>query len=285
MIVSIGAGLGMADEPRRAVRVDANRPYKSGDQLTEYERERCVLDVHRPSEPGKQLLPILVWFHGGGLKHGDKDGRDNPQDNVKTALIAQSLAAEDVIVAAPNYRLSPRVHHPEYVHDAAAATAWAVAQAESLGGDRRRVFIGGHSAGAYLALMVALDSQHLARHGVEASSLAGVAAVSGQVMTHYTVREERGIAKHSITADAAAPIFFARKSTVPLLVVWGDRDMPTRGEENAFFVSVLKDVGNPQVRGISVPDRDHGSIAGAITQPNDPTRAAILQMMKSGRLN
>jgi acetyl esterase/lipase len=261
--------------PRGNVRVLTDMAYKQGDALTEYEKERCKLDVYLPGDA--KNFATLVWFHGGGLTQGDKGGTKD--DSVKTPEVARSLAAAGIAVVAPNYRLSPKATYPSYIQDAAAAVAWVRQHLAEHGGDPKKVFIGGHSAGGYLALMLGMDAHYLGDVGVNLSDIAGVIPVSGQAMTHYTVRAERGIGKFSITADEAAPVYYARTSTPPFLVLYADHDMVARVEENAYFVAIMKGAGNKVITGQLIADRTHGSIASKIANEGDPARAAILEFM------
>lgn len=261
------------------VRVLTDLPYKAGDTFSEYEQSRCRLDVYLPST-GKDF-PTLVWFHGGGLKRGDKDGRNDPEDSVKTAEIARSFAAAGIAVVAPNYRLSPRATFPAYVEDAAAAVAWTRAHIIEHGGSADRIFVGGHSAGGYLALMLGLDARFLTKAGLPPGAIAGFIPVSGQTLTHYTIREEQGREKFAITADEAAPLHFVRADTAPFLILYADHDMAARAEENALLVSLLKAAGNKRVTGRLVTDRTHGSIASELVKENDPARAAILEFIRT----
>jgi acetyl esterase/lipase len=236
------------------------------------------LDVYLPK--GKSDFPTLIWFHGGGLKNGDKS-RLLPNDSVKTALIAESLARSGIAVVAPNYRLSPQVHFPAYIQDAAKAVSWAKKNMVTHGADANQCFIGGHSAGAYLALMLAMDTAYLESEGIKPIEIAGIVSVSSQTMTHYTVREEQGIGKHTITADKAAPIYFARKSTPPILLLYADNDSPARAEENKLFFAVIKDAGNEKISSLELKDRNHGTIASEIVEPSDPARNAIIRFIES----
>lgn len=136
------------------IRLLTDMAYKQGDALTDYEKERCKLDVYLPKEG--QGFATLVWFHGGGLKNGDKDGRKITNDSVKTAKIARSLAAAGIAVVAPNYRFSPKATFPAYIQDAAAAVAWVRKHIVGYGGDPARIFIGGHSAGGYFYSIILL---------------------------------------------------------------------------------------------------------------------------------
>ncbi len=266
-----------AEQPLASgVRVLKDVPYKQGGSLSDYEKERCKLDVYLPKET--KDFATLVWFHGGGLKKGDKGRADD--DTVRTPQIAQSLAAAGIAVVAANYRLSPKATFPAYIEDAACAVAWARAHIAEHGGDARRIFVGGHSAGGYLTLMLGMDAHYLADAGVNLGDIAGFIPVSGQTMTHYTVREERGQKKNAITADAAAPVHFAREDTPPFLVLYADRDMAARAEENAYFVALLRGVGNEGITAQMITDRTHGSIAGKIVNEGDPARVAILDFIK-----
>ncbi len=252
----------------------ANVPYKTGESLDDYEKQRCVLDVYLPAD--RKGFATLVWFHGGGLTGGSKDGPN-------TRKVAAGLAAEGLGVVVPNYRLSPKAPYPAYIRDAAAAVAWAHAHIAKHGGDANRLFVGGHSAGGYLTLMVGLDPRYLRELGVPGTAIAGLVPVSGQTMTHNTVRAERGLGRFEVTADEAAPVRWSRKETPPMLVIWADKDMAARAEENAYLVAILKGAGNARVTGMCVADRDHGSVADRIADADDPARRAILGFIRANR--
>lgn len=259
-----------ADEPAAQKEPLANIAYKTGAALDEYETERCKLDLYLP--PAGKNFATLVWFHGGALKGGSKDGKD-------TAAIARALASDGVAVATVNYRLSPKAIFPAYVEDAAAACAWVRAHIAEHGGDPAKVFVSGHSAGGYLALMLAMDARWLKPHRLTPDSFAGYIPLSGQTMTHYTVREERGLDKLTIVADEDAPVYYCRKDTPSMLVLAADHDMAARSEENEYLVAVLKGAGNTRVTFRQIADRDHGSIANKIANAGDPVRKAILDFI------
>jgi acetyl esterase/lipase len=94
------------------------------------------------------ILPCLVFAHGGGWVFGDLDTHDH---------LARSLAnAAGCAVLAVDYRLAPEHRFPAAVEDVAAGLCYAVAQAATLGIDPTRLAVGGDSAGGNLAAVAAL---------------------------------------------------------------------------------------------------------------------------------
>ena len=254
-------------------------PYKDDVvSLTPYEQERCKLDLTVPVGP--KGFATYVWLYGGGLKNGAKDLRSE-----YCAEIRESLAQGGVAVVTPDYRLSPKVKYPAYVDDAAAAFAWTVKHIAEHGGDPHKVYIGGHSAGATLALLVGMDPQRLKPHGLTLGSVAGIAQVSAQVLTHYTIREERGQPRYAITCDEAAPAFYIRKALPPILTIYAQNDMLSRAEENLFFVTTLKAAGHAENYSLRVDERDHGSVGHNIRNLDDPARLAILNFIAKQSAN
>ncbi len=248
-------------------------PYKDDVvSLTPYEQERCKLDLTVPV--GAKGFATYVWFYGGGMKNGGKDLRSEYCTEIR-----ESLAQGGVAVVTPDYRLSPKAKYPAYVDDAAAAFAWTVKHIAEQGGDPHKVFIGGHSAGATLALLVGMDPDRLKPHGLTLGSIAGIAQVSAQVLTHYTIREERGQPRYAITCDEAAPAFYIRKALPPILTIYAQNDMLSRAEENQFFVTTLKAAGHAENYSLRVDDRDHASVGHRIRNLDDPARLAILNFI------
>lgn len=239
---------------------------------TPYEQERCKLDLTVPV--GAKGFATYVWFYGGGLKRGSKD-----LPTEYCAEIRESLAQAGVAVVTPDYRLSPKVKYPAYVDDAAAAFAWTVKHIAEHGGDPHKIFIGGHSAGATLALLVGMDPNRLKPHGLTLGSVAGIAQVSAQVLTHFTIREERDQSRYAITCDEAAPAFYIRKALPPILTLYAQNDMLSRAEENMFFVATLKSAGHAENYSLRVDDRDHGTVGHDIRNLDDPARLAILSFI------
>ena len=214
--------------------------------VDEYQAERCRLDVYAPD--GAQGLPVVVFFHGGGLEGGNK-------------FIPTELKDKGIVVVAPNYRLSPRATAPAYIEDAAAAVAWTIRNAAAIGGDAKRVYVTGHSAGGYLTLMLALDKSYLAKHDIDADSLAGYIPLSGQTNTHYTIRKERGLDMAIPMIDKYAPLYHARKLIPPMILVTGARkqEMTSRFTENLHLQETMQ-VKGARVELYELDGFDHGTM-------------------------
>ena len=226
----------------------SNILYRTGGNLTDYMKERCRLDVYHPV--GKEGYPTIVWFHGGGLKAGNRS-------------VPAALKKKGVAVVSANYRLHPKVKSPVYIEDAAAAVAWAVNNIAKYGGSPSRIFVSGHSAGGYLTSMVGLDKRWLAKHDIDADQLAGLIPYSGHTITHFTVRSERGIDGKQPIIDNMAPLYHVRKDCPPLLLITGGRELEMLGryEENAYMWRMMQVVGHPDTTILELDGYNHGQMA------------------------
>lgn len=213
----------------------------------QYMEERCVLDVYHPVK--KSGFSTVVWFHGGGLKGGNKE-------------VPEALRREGIAVVAVNYRLSPKVSCPAYLEDAAAAIAWTFAHIEEFGGDRKKIYLAGHSAGGYLTSMLGLDRRYLLAQEIDANDLAGLFPLSGQTITHSTVRAERGIPRSRTVVDEFAPAYHVRKDAPPMMLTTGGRneDMAARWEENLYLARMMEVAGHKHTTLYELEGHDHGTM-------------------------
>lgn len=212
-----------------------------------YAQERCKLDVYYPTE--MKDVPVVVWFHGGGIEAGNKH-------------IDPELLNSGLTVIAANYRLLPKATIDEVLDDAAAAVAWAFRNAEKYNGSPRKIFVAGHSAGGYMLDMIGLDKKYLAKYGVDADSIAALVPFSGQVVTHYNIRKQQGIDPLHVTVDQYAPLTFIRPDAPPMVIISADRELELFGryEEQAYFWRMLKLVGHPDVTLYEMQGYNHGDM-------------------------
>jgi len=235
---------------------------------SDYARQQCRLDVYYPE--GLETFPTLVWFHGGGLSEGIRQWGEH---------VAKRFTSEGIAVVLVSYRLSPHVKCPVYIDDAAAVVAWTFKHIERYGGDSDKIFISGHSAGGYLTSMVGIDKRYLNRYGISAEKVAGLIPISGQAVTHSTIRRERGIPRGKIIVDEFAPLYYVGEAKTPFLCICGDDDLPLRAEENRFFVAALKAAGDSESRYFEAEGRDHDSIADRIGEQDDEVALAMLDFI------
>ena len=217
-----------------------------------YINERCVLDIYYPKN--SKGFATIVWFHGGGLTGGSKE-------------IPEALKNKGFAIIGVNYRLSPKVKAAKCIEDAAAAIAWAFNNITAYGGDTSQIFVSGHSAGAYLALMNGLDKKWLQKQGIEANKIAGLIPLSSQCITHFEIRRENGIPEKQPTIDAFAPLYHVRADAPPLLLITGDRELEMLGryEENAYMERMMKLVGHKETKLYELDGYGHG-----MTEPGFP---------------
>ena len=258
----IGIAQDVSDDSGTYV-TETDIPYRTGESLNDYMRERCKLDVYYPSD--KKDFSTVVWFHGGGLRKGNKK-------------IPSGLQEKGIAVVAANYRMNPKVNSPTYVEDAAAAVAWTIKNIEKYGGSSKRVFVSGHSAGGYLTSMIGLDKRWLAKHDIDANDIAGLIPYSGHTITHFTVREEREIPKEQAIIDEMAPLYHVRDDAPPLLLITGDRDMELLGryEENAYLWRMMQVVGHEDTELFELEGFNHGGMAA-------PADSLLLKFIKDVR--
>ena len=225
---------------------------------------RQKLDLYFPT--GAKGFPIVVWFHGGGLRAGSKS-------------IPELFKNQGFAVAAANYRLFPEAKSPEYIEDAASAVAWVFENISRHGGDSNSIFVAGHSAGGYLTSMVGFDKSYLAAHGVDADNIAGLFPFSGHTITHFTPREERQIPNTRPIIDSLAPLYHTRMDAPPVVLLTGDRELEMLGryEENAYFWRMLEVVGHPNAELIELEGFNHGEMA-------KPASLIVVKRMKQ-RIN
>jgi acetyl esterase/lipase len=231
-----------------------NIPYysESVNQSDKYIKERCVLDVYYPSNI--KYFATIVWFHGGGLTGGEKE-------------IPNALKEKGFCVVAVNYRLYPNVKSPKYIEDAAASVAWVFNNIENFGGDTSFIFVSGYSAGGYLTNMIGLDKRWLQVHNIDANKIAGLVSFSGHAITHFTIREERGIPGTQPIIDDLAPLYHVRADAPPLILITGDRELEMLGryEENAYLMRMMKVAGNTKTKLYELDGYNHG-----MTEPAFP---------------
>ncbi len=272
--VSALAESGLAQQP--AASVDAlggvvitrNVDYVAG---SDYANDKDKLDLFMPE--GIDDAPVLVFFHGGALTAGNKSAGE---------ALATRFVPQGVGIVSANYRLSPGVMHPAHTQDAAAAFAWVVENIERYGGDPERVFVSGHSAGAYLAALVALDPSYLAAHGLGLEAVRGAIPISAFLFVEETARDR---IKTVWGEDPAAWLSASVTPHIvpgrpPMLLIYADGDDAWRRGQNEKFGEAMHAAGNHDIRIVQVPDRNHTSLMSRMNASDDQIRDLVLSFIQ-----
>lgn len=132
---------------------------------------RHRLDIYTPSRARPAAAPVIVFFYGGGWAEGDRH---------LYRFLGAAMARRGFVTVIPDYRVYPQVRFPAFLEDAARAVHWARGEAGAFGGDPGKLVLMGHSAGAHLAAMLALDRQWLGAYGLmPGRDLRGLVGLAG----------------------------------------------------------------------------------------------------------
>ena len=234
--------------------------------------------------------PVLVFIHGGGLNSGDKALRVGGADVYGN--IGRFYAAQGIGVVLINYRLQPQVSWREQVQDVAHAMSWTWSHLETYGANIRRMFVGGHSAGAYLAARVALDPAPLAGLGLSPRILSGVIAVSGagfdlsdsktyelgHRLCDYEARFRCGDPTENWKGEAS-PITYVAPGAPPFLILYAEGESKSLQRQSQRLHEALSRHG---VRSdlVVVPGENHCRIVLTLSRSDKTSAPAIVHFVK-----
>lgn len=178
---------------------------------------RHKLDVYLPAQAvADQSLavggaPMVVFFYGGSWSSGER---------ADYRFVGESLASQGIVAVVADYRLSPEVRYPVFVQDSALAMQWAFENAEKYGANPARVFVMGHSAGAYNAAMLALDKRWLGAVNLSPDKLAGWIGLAGPYdFLPIGDRKTQVAFEWPNTPANSQPIFHASSASPPALLI------------------------------------------------------------------
>ncbi len=199
---------------------------------TEARHDKQKLDLYLPEGAG---FKTVLYFHGGGIEGGSKEGIDN---------MATFLTDHGIALVSANYRLYPEAVYPEFIRDAAAATAWVFRHISEYGGSRE-IFVGGSSAGGYLSMMLCFDKKYLSPYGLQPTDIAGFLHDAGQPTVHYNVLRESGLHGLRVLVDERAPLYHVGIADAypPMLFLCAENDMPGRKAQTELLIETMKNFG------------------------------------------
>jgi len=248
--------------------------------------ERQVLDVYAPQ--GAKNLPVVFWIHGGGWQTGDKSS---------VATKPRAFMDKGFVFVSTNYRLLPTVEMGTLIRDVAKSIHWVHDHIADYGGDPKRMFVMGHSAGAQLAAIVCTDDRYLKEEGLSFGFIKGCVPVDGDTYDVPAIievaetrrrvhdlpaiknghREKFGndAAKHR---DFSAVYHVASNKSIPpflILYVAGHPDTTAQAQRLA---SVLKAAGIP-VTLFGGRETTHNKLNDDLGLPDDAATKALFKFV------
>ena len=197
-----------------------------------YEEEnQLLLDLYLPETPGPH--PVFVFFHGGGFEDYRQKDMGEP--------VSRYLASQGILCVNPAYRHYPKAKFPDFIEDGSKAVAWVKEHIREYA-QTGKLFVGGHSAGAHLAMLLCFDGHYLAVHSIDSKTdIDGYIFISGQPTTHMNVLKEDGTDSRVVMIDERAPLYHLRDGSGPsLLITCTDEDIKNRLEQTELLVGTLK---------------------------------------------
>ncbi len=223
---------------------------------------RQKLDIYRPARPPADVargLPVVVFFYGGSWNEGSRKDY---------AFVGEALSSRGFIAVLPDYRLYPEVRYPDFLTDCAQAVAWTLRSARALGGDPQRVFVMGHSAGAYNAAMLALDGRWLRQAGSSPADLRGWIGLAGPY--DFLPIDNADVKPVFFAPDSppdSQPVRHVQAGAPPALLIASHQDKLVSAERNTAGLARLLRAQQVPVVERYFDNTSHASLVGSLARP------------------
>jgi acetyl esterase/lipase len=217
-------------------------------------------DLYQPTgQPPAGGWPVVVFFYGGSWSRGERS---------QYGFVGAALASRGITALVADYRLYPEVRYPEFLRDCAQALAWALSRANDLGGNPRRVFVMGHSAGAYNAAMLALDPRWLAATGHDPRELAGFIGLAGPYdFLPMTNPDAQPVFFHPNYPPDTQPLAFVSAASPRSFLAVGASDALINPERNTAALAARLTAAGVPVTFHRYAKANHTTLIGAMGVP------------------
>jgi acetyl esterase/lipase len=219
---------------------------------------RQKLDIYRPVTALPDA-PVVVFFYGGSWNSGSKDDY---------GFVGEALASRGIVVVIADYRLYPQVRYPAFLQDGAQAVAWAHQHSAEYGGDPRKLYVMGHSSGAYNAAMLALDPQWLAGVGLSPSVFKGWIGLAGPYdFLPIENRDVRPVFFYPDSPPDSQPINHVSHDAPPsLLIASVDDNLVNPKRNTGGLANKLRAAGVP-VEEFYFTKTSHATLVASMSRP------------------
>lgn len=219
--------------------------------------QRQQMDIYMPWRTVG--APVVVFLYGGSWRSGSR---------IDYRFVGDALASRGFVTAIADYRLYPQVSYPVFLQDSAQAVAWLAEHCVAYGGDPGRIYVVGHSAGAYNAAMLALDPRWLAAHGGSPCMLAGWVGMAGPYdFLPIETRSVRPVFHYPHTPADSQPVAHAHGSSPPALLMVGSADKVVDPRRNTDGLAKALSVVGANVEVIRYRGLGHELLVGALARP------------------
>ena len=221
---------------------------------------RHKLDVYAPTTAAPAGgRALVVFFYGGSWNRGER---------ADYRFVGEAHAARGIVVLVADYRLYPEVRYPDFLGDCALALAHGLREAARLNADPQRVFVMGHSAGAYNAAMLALDAARLAPTGRSPNELAGWIGLAGPYdFLPMTNPDTRPVFFHPDYPPGTQPITYATRQSPRGFLGAALKDSLIDPQRNTVGLARRLQAAGAQVELKLYTRVDHMTLAAALAGP------------------
>ena len=231
------------------------------------------LDVYRPAHAAADA-PVIVFWYGGSWTQGSKESY---------RFVGAALADLGYVVVLPDYRLYPQVRFPGFLTDAADAVAWVERHAADYGGDPQRIVLMGHSAGAHMAAMLAMNDIYLRQAGADPKDIRALIGLSGPYELTPNDATLNAIFAAPYTPQDWQVLPYVSSGAPVSLLIHGAADEVVWPRNSERLAAALRAAGVPVVLKI-YPDRGHAATVAALSwvlRWRSPTLADIREFMQT----
>ncbi|QJI34228.1 alpha/beta hydrolase [Pseudomonas sp. ADAK13] len=219
---------------------------------------RQKLDIYRPVT-ALPNAPVVVFFYGGSWNSGSRDDY---------GFVGEALASRGIVVVIADYRLYPQVRYPLFLQDGAQAVAWTHQHIAEYGADPGKLYVMGHSSGAYNAAMLALDPQWLAGVGLSPSIFKGWIGLAGPYdFLPIENRDVRPVFFYPDSPPDSQPINHVSASAPPsLLIASVDDNLVNPKRNTGGLANKLRAAGVP-VEAFYFTRTSHATLVASMARP------------------
>jgi acetyl esterase/lipase len=295
LLAFLSLGAAAAQEPAKDLHVTRDVPYR---HLPSVAPRFVSLDIYAPAS-ADGTNPVILFLHGGAFVVGDKAG--NPREFPRPGLLFPKMpyyAGQGFVFVSANYRLSKRslplrhprqVAHPDHIDDVVSAVAWVRRHIGRYGGDPQKLILMGHSSGALLVALAAVDTKRLRRQGLDPVNLRGVIALDGFYDIPARIPYSRpfiatALGGHKAAWRDASPLHHVRpgRHVPPILLVHTDRQRRRQStkQQSLAFARALSKTGHRAATYQAV-GKTHRDINHDLGTPGDPLTLRVDSFLDS----